>query len=253
MVEAIVEFFSSLTQNDYLTLFLVSVVPVIELRGAIIIMGGMENINYIVGALCCVAGSTSVILPLLFLVRPLINKLKNSKKFKYLGEKLERILIRRSKSIKNSDKPKKRSEAVHSDLNNSVYGKGNYVDFNDSVPDTKNTAVCEKELAAEKIKKRADFKRIAGLYALVAVPLPLTGAWTGSCVGALLNIKLWQAALAIFAGNITSACIMTLLIVFIDKEYIDYVLYAFCIFIAAILIFRFFLNLKFTTSRQRRD
>ena len=57
MTADIAEFLSRLAGgNDYLTLFLVSLCPLLELRGALILMGGMEGVNAILGMLCCVAG-----------------------------------------------------------------------------------------------------------------------------------------------------------------------------------------------------
>ena len=50
--------------------------------------------------------------------------------------------------------------------------------------------------------------RIIGLYILVAIPLPGTGAWTGALVAAMLDIRLKHAVPVIFAGVLTAALIM---------------------------------------------
>lgn len=50
-----------------------------------------------------------------------------------------------------------------------------------------------------------------GLYILVAIPLPGTGAWTGALVAALLDIRLKRAIPSIFFGVCTAAAIMTIL------------------------------------------
>ncbi len=50
-----------------------------------------------------------------------------------------------------------------------------------------------------------------GLLILVAIPLPGTGAWTGSLVAALLHLKLKRAVPVIFAGVCIAAAIMTIL------------------------------------------
>ena len=47
-----------------------------------------------------------------------------------------------------------------------------------------------------------------GLLILVAIPLPGTGAWTGSLVAALLNLKLRRAVPVIFVGVCIAAAIM---------------------------------------------
>ncbi len=54
------------------------------------------------------------------------------------------------------------------------------------------------------------YKRI-GLVLFVAIPLPVTGAWTGSIVAVLLGIKFWHALLAISAGVFIAGVIVTIL------------------------------------------
>ena len=49
------------------------------------------------------------------------------------------------------------------------------------------------------------------LYVFVAIPFPTTGAWTGSMIAALLNIRLRYALPAILAGIMTSGLIVALL------------------------------------------
>lgn len=51
---------------------------------------------------------------------------------------------------------------------------------------------------------------IAGLFAFVAIPLPGTGAWTGSLIAAILNLRLKYALLAIYAGVIGAGVLVTL-------------------------------------------
>ena len=67
----------------------------------------------------------------------------------------------------------------------------------------------------ERLETRAHTKgemvnkyRLLGLYILVAIPLPGTGAWTGSLVAAILDIRLKHAIPVIFAGVTTAALIM---------------------------------------------
>ena len=80
MTESIAEALTSLTGNDYLTLFLLSAIPLTELRGALIIMGGMPEVNRALGTLCCIAGSAAIVLPVILLVRPVINRLKENER-----------------------------------------------------------------------------------------------------------------------------------------------------------------------------
>ncbi len=62
-------------------------------------------------------------------------------------------------------------------------------------------------------KKAAAVKkyRALGLFILVMVPLPGTGAWTGSMVAAVLGMGLRQALVSIFLGVLAAGAIMTTL------------------------------------------
>lgn len=53
--------------------------------------------------------------------------------------------------------------------------------------------------------------RIWGLFILVAIPLPGTGAWTGSLVAAVLDMRLSRAVPAITAGVLAAGFIITFL------------------------------------------
>ncbi len=71
---------------------------------------------------------------------------------------------------------------------------------------------------AEKMEKRAESKmdiiikyELLGLYILVAIPLPGTGAWTGALISALLNLRLKNALPAIFFGVLTAGIIMMII------------------------------------------
>lgn len=50
-----------------------------------------------------------------------------------------------------------------------------------------------------------------GLLLFVAVPLPLTGAWTGSLAAFLLGMRFWAAFLAVLGGVIIAAAVVTTL------------------------------------------
>ena len=48
-----------------------------------------------------------------------------------------------------------------------------------------------------------------GLALFVAIPLPMTGAWTGSLAAVLLGLKFKHALLSIFAGIVIAGIIIT--------------------------------------------
>ena len=71
--------------------------------------------------------------------------------------------------------------------------------------------VTKIEDRAHKKARRIKKYETLGLFILVAIPLPGTGAWTGALVGALLNIRLKWLLPAIFAGVVTAGVIMSIL------------------------------------------
>lgn len=50
-----------------------------------------------------------------------------------------------------------------------------------------------------------------GLMLFVAIPLPVTGAWTGSLAAYLFGLKFWKSILFIFLGVLIAATVVTVL------------------------------------------
>ena len=198
MTQTIVDFFQSVTGNNYLTLFLVSIIPIIELRGAIILIAGMPDVHRIAGMFVSLAGSSVVIIPLLLCLRPILNKLKKTKLFGKIAAFFEDLFQSRAEGVNKKAQEGKMTK-----------------------------------------KLSPDAKKFLGLSLFVGVPLPFTGAWTGSGVGAFMDFKLWKAALAVFIGNFIAACILTLLTAFIPVKYIDIILYAFLALVVLSLVISF--------------
>ena len=69
------------------------------------------------------------------------------------------------------------------------------------------------------IRKSAVVKKFStfGLFLLVAIPLPGTGAWTGALVAALLDMRIRRAFPAIIAGVLTAGMIMLLASLGVDS------------------------------------
>lgn len=70
-------------------------------------------------------------------------------------------------------------------------------------------------------------KKIAGVFAFVAVPLPMTGVWTGSAVACIAGLNYRKALFAVTAGNFVASLIVTLL-TFFFKDYVNYIIAGFC-------------------------
>ncbi len=65
---------------------------------------------------------------------------------------------------------------------------------------------------SEKIKhEQSELKKYSLLFLFVAIPLPLTGVWTGSLVASILNLSTWKSAVTILCGNIVAGILITII------------------------------------------
>ena len=62
-------------------------------------------------------------------------------------------------------------------------------------------------------KRRGKIEKYSfwGVCLFVAVPLPVTGAWTGSLVAAMIDMKFWKALLSCLLGVMIAGVVMTLI------------------------------------------
>lgn len=104
----------------------------------------------------------------------------------------------------------------------------------------------EKEAKRKRKPLSKDTKKFLGLFVFVAVPLPMTGAWTGSCIGSFLDFPVWKASLAVFFGNIVAGLILTTIAYFLPRQYADVFLYGFVVLAIAIAVTLYF-------SRSKRN
>lgn len=220
----IIEFFRSVFHNDYLTLYVISIIPIIELRGAIVFMTGMFSSvqEMIAGMFCCVAGSTTVIVPLILIVRPLIRRLKRTKWFSKIAKSLESTIADRAESAYSEEKEELK----------------------------------EQNNGKRKRKRKplsTDAKKFLGLFLFVAIPLPMTGAWTGSAIGSFLDFPVWKAALAVFFGNIVAGAILTVIAYFMPQQYADLFMYGFVILAVAIAVTLYFTRSKKMEKKRKEE
>ena len=192
MAESIVTFFRDLIGNDYITVFIVSMIPFVEVRGSIPIAIAM-GMNVFAAFGLAFLGSAIWGPIVLAILRPIINWLKKFKVFRAIVEAIEDGFKSKAKGVED---------------------KANQFD-------------------ASQIEKR----KMLGLYAFVAFPVPMTGVWTGSAIGAFLEMPFLKATLVVVVGDLTACIIMSLLSYF-ASAYIDIILLVvFIIVIIAILYF----------------
>ena len=222
MIQDLITQISDAIGNPYLTLYVISIIPIIELRGAILFMPYLfDSIQeMMLGMLCCIAGSTTVIVPLILITRPFLRKLRRSKWFSKIGKRMEANLADRAESAYSEEKSEKIDEI--------------------------------KQKHKRKPMSK-DGKKFLGLFVFVAIPLPMTGAWTGSCIGSFLDFPVWKASLAVFFGNIVAGLILTTIAFFLPKQYADVFLYGFVILAIAIAVTPYFSRSKRLEKKRKEE
>ena len=69
--------------------------------------------------------------------------------------------------------------------------------------------VSRLEAKADRNKEKVEKSEFFGLVLLVAIPLPGTGAWTGSLVAAMMDMRLKRAMPAIIVGVLIAGVVVT--------------------------------------------
>ena len=137
-------------------IFLISMVPILELRGGLLAAGpALLDVPMWQAIPICFIGNLVPIPFILLLITKIFNWMKGTKKLKPLVEKLEHKAMSQSANIEKYE--------------------------------------------------------FWGLVAFVGIPLPGTGAWTGSLIAALLGIRFRKAFPAIVLGLVIATFIMTVL------------------------------------------
>ena len=135
-----------------LIIFLVSMIPILELRGGLVV-ASLLHVDMWRAIPICVVGNLIPVPFILLLITKIFALLKKTKLFRGLVEKLERKAMGKSDRI-----------------------------------------------------QRYEFW---GLVLFVGIPLPGTGAWTGSLIAALLGVKNKKAVPAILLGLVLATIIMS--------------------------------------------
>ena len=159
IVQSIVTALSGKISKE-LIVFLVSMVPLLELRGSIL-AAGLMKMSYIAAVL----GNMLPIPFILLFIEKIFAWMKKSKRFHKIPDWLEKKALSKSAQIEK-------------------YG-------------------------------------YLGLFLFVAIPLPGTGAWTGSLIAVLFGMKPKKSLLFIFLGVLTAGLIMSLLSFGVLKQLIS--------------------------------
>lgn len=175
-------FISNLVGNDYLATLIVSFIPLIELKGGIIFARG-AGLGFFYSFLLAYAGSTLVFIPVFFLLQPILNLLKKIKWFSRVAEKAESYVKGRAETAVNKRREKAGTTSVDAADDNAA-----------------------KNRTADKAERRI---KLLAVFIFVAIPLPMTGVWTGTAVAVFLGLKFKDAILPVVVGNFIAGAIIS--------------------------------------------
>ena len=106
MVENIIAFLRQALLNDELAVLLLSVLPMIEIRGAVPIAIGMD-MNVFLAIFLSVLGATLAVIPNMIFVKPFIKYLKGTKLMKEIAENFENDVNKKSEEINKKTEVKR--------------------------------------------------------------------------------------------------------------------------------------------------
>lgn len=194
-----------------LYVFLISIVPVIELRAAIP-AGAMLGLPFYWNYIAAVLGNMLPVPFILLFIPAVLAFMKRHHIFPRLVGWIERKGLRgaeklRAKSGEGADGDGGETSAAVSDKAENTWVA---VPSDDHAATDPAAGVTAEETSPEKKKIRVTFGVCLGLFAFVAVPLPGTGAWTGALVASVCGLPKRYAIPTILLGVMTAGVIMSL-------------------------------------------
>ena len=176
--------------KNILWVFFISILPIVELRGAIPV-GAALGLPFYVNYLCAVFGNLLPIPFILLFIPKILDFLARFKAFRPIVEWL------RKKAMKNRGKIDKSKTAT------------------DNINEQEDQTTISEEsdiqsVTLENTKRHMPAGAFIGLMLFVLIPVPGTGAWTGALVAALFNYPKKKSFLSIMLGVLGCGVVMCL-------------------------------------------
>lgn len=99
---------------------------------------------------------------------------------------------------------------------------------------------------------RSDLKKMGGTALFVAVPLPLTGVWTGSAVASILKIGFFKSLIGVVLGNAVACAIITL-ISYLFQDYVAWITLGFFIIAVIVVLVLIIKLIVYKPEQQKTD
>ena len=158
--------------NSWLATIIISMFPIIELKGAIPVgmsvdFWGRYALSEKSAFLFSLIGSCLVVPILALVFKPIIRWMLRTKLFRRMALVVDAKVNRSTIKIENK-----------------LQDGGN--------ANIRNTLI-----------------KMIGVFTFVAIPLPLTGVWTGTAIAVCLGLKFWQVVISGVLGNIVAGILIT--------------------------------------------
>lgn len=101
-------------------------------------------------------------------------------------------------------------------------------------------------------KKSTLIKKCIYLAGFVAIPLPLTGVYTGSIIAGLSNLKIWQGFLSILIGEVFACVGMTLLCTLFENSAF-YIFMMALVFVVVLIVANFVIWLFTKIGKKKKE
>lgn len=98
--------------------------------------------------------------------------------------------------------------------------------------------------------KNSNIKKLILLSLFVAIPLPMTGVWSGSIIAGLTDLKPYQSFIAIFIGSLIACSIILLVCIIFNNSTLIILLIA-LFMILTVIIFEI-IRIIFNNIRKRK-
>lgn len=229
MTELIGEIFSTIFNgNAALATVIVSMIPIMELKGGIPF--GMSKAFWGDSALgrweafwWAFLGCTIVSIVLYFAFVPIMKFLRKTKMFKSIAKFIDNRIGKQTSKYDENEIEKSNDGQLEEQSNEN---------------NTKNNQ-----------SRKTRFGKILGVFLFVAIPLPLTGVWMGTCLAVVLGLNFWETIASTIFGNLIAGFIISTVCV-IFPQFTHWLIYIFLILVIMAIIVEIIRN-KIIKNKQK--
>ncbi len=208
--------------NVILATILISVIPIIELRGAIPFatntgFWGVNALSNWAAYGWALLGSSLIVPVIALIFKPLIKWLKSTKLFGKLASAIENRVANKAQSISGAGEKSERFSKSY-------------------------------------------WMKILAVFVFVAIPLPLTGVWTGTCVAVFVGLDYVSACLSVMSGNVVAGLLLCLILEFFPwlNDYLFYIFLGIIVLLIVVEIVKYFMkkrnrNVELASKKQQNQ